>query len=221
MAKVKKRAIAVGAVFDSANFGQVEVVSDTGWDSVVVRFLNTGFQQSATRSQIKKGQLMDRLAPVICGIGYMGGTKHKSKIGKRDNPHYTRWTHMLRRCYDQKTKQSMPTYDGCYVCDEWHNFQNYADWCDKNYIAGYQLDKDILIEGNKIYSPETCKFVSQQENTEKATAKTHEVISPCGKPLSVYNLHKFCKLNGLSSSNMRAVLAGRRDHHKGWTARQV
>ena len=31
-------------------------------------------------------------------------------------------------------------------------------------MQGWHLDKDILIKGNKIYSPETCCFVPQEVN---------------------------------------------------------
>lgn len=61
-----------------------------------------------------------------------------------------------------------PTYTDCEVCDEWLNFQNFAKWYDENFyeVDGERmhLDKDILVKGNKIYSPETCIFVPQKIN---------------------------------------------------------
>jgi hypothetical protein len=62
----------------------------------------------------------------------------------------------------------LPTYKDCSVCDEWLNFQNFAAWYDKNYyeVTGERmdLDKDILVKGNKIYSPDTCAFVPHSIN---------------------------------------------------------
>lgn len=76
---------------------------------------------------------------------------------------------MLKRCYDKNWKQKHPTYKDCTVCDEWHNFQNFAQWYEENYyeIPGeiMQLDKDILIKGNKVYSPDTCCFVPGDINS--------------------------------------------------------
>ena len=47
---------------------------------------------------------------------------------------------------------------------EWHNFQVFAKWFDENYKEGFVLDKDILLKGNKIYSPDTCVFVPREIN---------------------------------------------------------
>ena len=74
------------------------------------------------------------------------------------------WNNMLRRCYNEKTRQTFPTYKDCRVCDEWLRFSNFKKWFDDNYIEGYHLDKDILVKGNKVYSPETCCFVPSEIN---------------------------------------------------------
>ena len=76
---------------------------------------------------------------------------------------------MLRRCYDEKLKEKYPTYfNKCTVCDEWHNFQNFAKWYNENiYQVGTErmhIDKDIRCNNNKIYSPETCLIVPQRIN---------------------------------------------------------
>lgn len=75
---------------------------------------------------------------------------------------------MLNRCYYEKLHEKRPTYIGCTVSEEWHNFQNFAKWYYENYyeIEGEVmcLDKDILCKGNKIYSLETCVFAPQTIN---------------------------------------------------------
>lgn len=75
---------------------------------------------------------------------------------------------MIQRCYSKKFQAKHPAYIGCSVCDEWKNYQNFAEWCISNYYEiqneKMQLDKDILIKGNKIYSPDTCVFVPQRIN---------------------------------------------------------
>ncbi len=77
---------------------------------------------------------------------------------------YDCWCQVLNRCYSIKSQIKRPTYVGCTVCDEWKYFSNFKKWHDENYREGFHLDKDILIEGNKVYSPETCVFVPQYLN---------------------------------------------------------
>ena len=74
------------------------------------------------------------------------------------------WNNMKQRCYSEKYQTKYPTYIGCYVCEEWLNYDTFKEWFNKNYVEGYVLDKDILVEGNKVYSPQTCCFVPQMIN---------------------------------------------------------
>ena len=74
---------------------------------------------------------------------------------------------MFIRSYNQKYKEKTPTYKGCSVCEEWRSFDNFLKWFNdpsNGYREGYQLDKDLLVQGNKIYSPETCCFIPQSIN---------------------------------------------------------
>lgn len=78
---------------------------------------------------------------------------------------YTTWKSMLRRCYAEEYHAKKPTYEGCTVVPEWHRFSNFKAWHDQqNYTEGLQLDKDIIYPGNKVYSPETCVYVTSKLN---------------------------------------------------------
>ena len=72
---------------------------------------------------------------------------------------------MIRRCYSEYYKKHGPTYKVCSVCEEWRYLSNFKKWFDKNYKEGCHLDKDILVQGNKVYSPDTCCFVPQYVNS--------------------------------------------------------
>lgn len=96
------------------------------------------------------------------------------------------WVGMIERCYDNKYHIKKPTYKGCTVCDEWLNFQNFAKWYTEHEyygISGYQLDKDILITGNKKYSPETCELVPSQINSLLLDSKKSRGDYPIGVTL--------------------------------------
>lgn len=73
------------------------------------------------------------------------------------------WYKMLARCYSCKKEYS--TYKDCTVCKEWLFFPTFKKWYDINYVEGYALDKDILLKGNKIYSPQTCCFIPIEVNS--------------------------------------------------------
>ena len=70
------------------------------------------------------------------------------------------WHHMLERCYNGKNEN----YKDCTVCKDWLLFSNFEKWMKKQDWHGKELDKDILVLGNKIYSPETCIFVDSSIN---------------------------------------------------------
>ena len=80
-------------------------------------------------------------------------------------PYYSAWDTMLRRVFDTKVHARYPTYIGTSVCDEWKYFMNFRSWMMAQDWRDKQLDKDIIVPGNKHYSPETCAFVDGRINT--------------------------------------------------------
>lgn len=111
------------------------------------------------------GRVLNPYDKTVYNVGYIGVGKYNNK----DCPKiYRTWSDMLKRCYDPYYINKHLTYIDAYVCNEWHNFQNFAKWYEENYYEcnneRMNLDKDILIKGNKIYSPETCIFVTEKIN---------------------------------------------------------
>lgn len=115
---------------------------------------------------------------LVCGIGTNDAT-YKVQIkettgyveGKQKRkviwtcPFYIVWKGMLERCYSKKFQEKNPTYKGCTVCEEWLLFSNFKAWMEKQDFAGKHIDKDLLFQGNKVYSPETCVFITHAVNT--------------------------------------------------------
>lgn len=79
-------------------------------------------------------------------------------------PFYQAWRCMLQRCYSEAFRVRKKSYAGCSVAKDWHRLSSFKAWMQTQDWEGKQLDKDLLIPGNKIYSPETCVFVSQRLN---------------------------------------------------------
>lgn len=106
--------------------------------------------------------------PSKYGVGYIGIGKFIGGSYSKENIIYDYWDGILRRCYSERIKKLRNSYSDCLVDEYWHNLQNFGEWFDKNYNPKYMkswcLDKDILVKGNRIYSPETCCFVPNEIN---------------------------------------------------------
>lgn len=82
---------------------------------------------------------------------------------------------MFRRCKEREA------YNDCFVCDEWTNDKKaFFAWFEENYVEGYDLDKDILIPNNKVYSPDTCMFVPRRINQCFKTRSRKWAALPAG-----------------------------------------
>lgn len=79
-------------------------------------------------------------------------------------PIYTQWKNMMARCYAESTHKRQPTYIGCSVDVRWHSYMAFREWMLVQDYEGMHLDKDLLLEGNKVYGPDVCVFVSRATN---------------------------------------------------------
>lgn len=95
-------------------------------------------------------------------------------------PAYTAWLNMLRRCYDKSHYTKFPTYARCSVCEEWLRFSNFLAWYNEHYRDGYELDKDIIRKGNKVYCPEYCEYVPKKINYLLCKSNGKRGIFPIG-----------------------------------------
>ena len=77
---------------------------------------------------------------------------------------YEKWRGMLRRCYSASFQLKNQTYAGCTVCNEWLTFSNFKAWMEQQDWKGKELDKDLLVTGNKLYSPDRCLFINKISN---------------------------------------------------------
>lgn len=98
-------------------------------------------------------------------------------------PFYNTWLEMLRRGFSDREKERHPTYKDTTVCEEWKTASVFKAWMEKQNYEGLDLDKDILIKGNNIYSPETTVFVPSYINTLLVTSKAIRGKWPLGVSL--------------------------------------
>lgn len=135
--------------------------------NMIVKFEN-GYTTNTTYQHFKSGSIKTPYDKVVYDVGFVGEGNYKVTENNRPTIQYDYWHSMLQRCYDKKFVKRQKTYVDCIVCDEWLNFQKFAQWFDNNYYeikeGRMSLDKDILYKHNKIYSPKTCVFVPSRIN---------------------------------------------------------
>ena len=175
---------------------------------------------------------------MVYGIGELGlmkdGNQPKTKDGQgKKTREYTLWHSMLQRCYSNKFHENNPTYKDCIVCERWLTFANFLE--DLPLIEGYELwrnnpntgvslDKDCKIKGNKIYSLETCKFISRSDNVKESvrrcgnpnTPKKVMAISLNETKVLIFQSTNQPKKIGFDQSTIRQCCEGKRKTHKGY-----
>ena len=141
---------------------ECEIIAYRKAMDIDVRFSTGEVIYNNCYSNFKKGEILSHFYPTVYNKGIIGLEPTKDKNGKTLKS-YEIWVKILGRCYNSKCWEKHPTYKGCSVCDEWLYYSNFKKWFDENYyeIDGEKMcvDKDILVKGNKIYSPNTCCIV--------------------------------------------------------------
>lgn len=82
---------------------------------------------------------------------------------------FSHWKDMITRATDGWYKEIKPTYKDCTVSENFKDFNYFHDWCLQQVgynKSGYELDKDVLIKGNKEYSENSCCFVPKEINMQ-------------------------------------------------------
>ena len=150
----------------NSNYGKATIVEYFGNNNITIKFEDGTIIKNVKYSHFKEGKIRNPNYPSFYGVGYDGIGLYQTHVDKVKTKHYKYWSAILRRAYSENKYH---TYKNVIIYEEWHNFQNFAEWFEENYnpeyMQGWHLDKDILIKGNKVYSPETCAFVPAEINS--------------------------------------------------------
>ena len=156
----------VGEIFKTKNCGNLLVTKYINYENVYVRFIDTGYETVARIDHIRDGSVRDKYLPTVYGIGVLGD--EIAKVNGEHTSENKRWSSMLMRCYDDKYYSRFQTYVGCSVSEKFIFFPYFKEWCNKQIgfsNQSWQLDKDLLIKGNKVYSENSCVFIPQEINS--------------------------------------------------------
>ena len=157
----------VGKVCKSLNSGDFKILKYNDAKDVEIQFVKTGFETSVQLTNIRNGEIKDPYLPSVCGVG-VSGSRYPYKINGRNTKEYILWKSMLQRCYSDSFKNKRPTYKDCKVSDNFKSYEYFYEWCKSQVgfgVEGFELDKDLLIKGNKVYSENSCVFIPREINS--------------------------------------------------------
>ena len=141
---------------------KITVVDYINSDNVHIKFDN-GHTSITSWGTFNKGDIRSPYCKTLYGVGFLGEGKYTC-----DDIWYDHWRAMIERV-TVKNDNFHRTYSDVTIYKEWYNYQNFAKWAEENYYITQnirmELDKDILLKGNKTYNPDVCVFVPQPINT--------------------------------------------------------
>ena len=122
------------------------------------------------------------MTKLVYNVGF-NDRKYPAWVKGKFTKEYDLWHSLLNRCYSSKYHQGKPTYVGCSVSENFKGYSYFHQWCQQQVGFGgedFQLDKDLLLRGNKVYSEETCLFLPRELNTMFTARKNHRGNFPLG-----------------------------------------
>ena len=155
----------------------------------LIQFKDTGTTMQVLKANAIKGKVKDPYAVSVWGVGYVGFFSRKLPYWKQANQ---LWRNMMKRCYCEKDPRGY--FGTAFVDSRWKCFANFLEdlpkldnfekWLD-GFISGvkYNLDKDLKVEGNKLYSREVCSFVLESVNKSEG-AKNGKPFTKKSRPVS-------------------------------------
>lgn len=145
----------------------------------LVRFEATGTIVEAYTENVKAGKISDPYKKTFLGVGYLGEPRQTPYRNKAKQL----WSNMLKRCYNPNDPRGY--YGKASVDTRWHCFawfledlpslKNFTLWLNADTTGvKYNLDKDLLLEGNTVYSKHTTQFITEFENKSAGGINRHK-----------------------------------------------
>lgn len=197
-----RRIFVAGSAHSTNTSGSVTVIEYINCHKIIVEFNDSRkYVATVSAGNLLKGRVKNPYYPNVFGVGYIGVGPYAASIGRNHTTSYKAWKAMMMRCYCEKSLSRNARYDGCYVCDEWLDFQVFSEWYveHEHYDLGYSLDKDLLVPGNKVYSPSTCSLVPQELNSILSDRRSDRGAYPIGV---VFDKDRNCFSSKLSENGI-------------------
>lgn len=194
--KEKSRIKFLGTQHEHKQYGKYMLVEYINNQKVRIIFERTGYELTTSLQAVRNKVVQDPLQPSLYGVAILG-LPLKSYPTKLTKEAYRSYVSMIERVYVRKFN----TYIDCSVREDWLVFENYkAFFCEDSWRQdGWQLDKDLLVYGNRIYSKDTCVFLPPEINItmttyrEQRTEASHNLppgVSYLSRGKKRYKIHK-------------------------------
>lgn len=165
----RNRKLLLGKEFETNSWGKCVVIGYNNNLDVLVEFIDYPYIVRCRLGCLRQGRVKNPYYPTYHGKGFLGEGKYNIED---DKDAYSLWRSMILRAYGERYHKLRPTYRDVEVCNAWLNFQNFTEWFYSQKFSRavdevgnfYALDKDILVKGSKLYSPDTCSFVPRDVN---------------------------------------------------------
>lgn len=157
------RKVFVGNIYPTTKGGDVIVLEYVRDKHIVVEFMDEYKYQTITEtSALTKGLIHNPYARTFYGLGYMGVGRFSTNPQADTFRAYKAWSGMFGRCYSESHKSRHPSTTLSNCCPEWYNCQVFCEWYTSQIgwnEPKWQLDKDLLGNGQMTYSSETCVII--------------------------------------------------------------
>ncbi len=136
--------------------------------------------------------------------------------------YYAAWKNMLERCYSKKHLERNPSYIGTSVCSEWVYATEFKKWMEQQDWHGKSLDKDIIVPGNKLYSPDTCAFVLPATNSFVIASDASRGDYPIGVTLykRTGKYSAYCENPFIRKGEHLGYFSTQEEAHEAWRKRK-
>lgn len=123
--------------------------------------IELGNKLSISKLRTEYLEAMDKWK-IACKNLKLGG--YKCEVD--NHPAYTKWQGMLNRAYGASSSK---WYDNVTVSESFKHYHIFKQWYLTQYLEeGWELDKDLLLKGNKVYCASRCCFLPKEINSALA-----------------------------------------------------
>jgi hypothetical protein len=184
----------IGKEYERLTIESFESVRTSGGMKIIANCkCSCGNKKQISFYKIKNGKT--RSCGCLQSEATSAANKLREKHGEAISELYCKWNSMIHRCH--KSKKNSIAYKhyrgkGISVCDGWHTYENFRDWCLQN---GFTEGKNLEIDRKKNnlgYCPENCRIVTRTENSRNKTNNRILTIFGIQKTMIEWSEHPLC-----------------------------